>query len=623
MQTTGIISLFAIILAVYNIMSKQIRRNLWYILDFSDYLLLLVQWGFIGLILIKETAITMACNTTLSAGVTNPENPLATVVYLYVSSLALFFSFKLNNLGVYRKKAFIDNLTDLFYKKEYGLMVEDLDRYYGRLIQDPEKRLRVISLRYFLKSYTSVSNIMVQIFKTFDLFLKLIHYIFKIFFNTAKVIIYNISIALGIFIGFVEYLTKLNFSIDNLELNNVRQSIAKYINLSKKLTFNGWFFQKFDKLYKELLKFPSTAYLIFLNTIFGVTASFDSYFKKFIIMVLRNEEFIQILFEQKPELGFKILKSDFLKNKELHWSKVIKYLLNDRNSIFYHEIRLEYDGRYRDHHETSGDKYFLGIFRDENYMNIFIFEEILFEMMSEVNLYLNGIRNEENHTENFFEHENNHWKSPVYVFIKFLDKISNYSLFTLKYYYSGVIINLYRHLVQNMIKATPNNTHNGFRSMYQYYLVFLLKLQIDNVKKIISEYTEMNTDKTLVDYMLLDMLEMIRLFPLGQDRFKYIKKIILSMFLQLYFELNIFSTDPVYRYYGERLNRYLIFGRNSDSVLGELSNVYEEIKQSEPTFENYQILDFEDLSEYVIRLPNQYKNKNFLNVKSEIISRSQ
>jgi len=256
-------------------------------------------------------------------------------------------------------------------------------------------------------------------------------------------------------------------------------------------------------------------------------------------------------------------------------------------------------------------------------MNIFIFEEILFEMMSEVNLYLNGIRNEENHTENFFEHENNHWKSPVYVFIKFLDKISNYSLFTLKYYYSGVIINLYRHLVQNMIKATPNNTHNGFRSMYQYYLVFLLKLQIDNVKKIISEYTEMNTDKTLVDYMLLDMLEMIRLFPLGQDRFKYIKKIILSMFLQLYFELNIFSTDPVYRYYGERLNRYLIFGRNSDSVLGELSNVYEEIKQSEPTFENYQILDFEDLSEYVIRLPNQYKNKNFLNVKSEIISRSQ
>jgi len=95
------------------------------------------------------------------------------------------------------------------------------------------------------------------------------------------------------------------------------------------------------------------------------------------------------------------------------------------------------------------------------------------------------------------------------------------------------------------------------------------------------------------------------------------------MFLQLYFELNIFSTDPVYRYYGERLNRYLIFGRNSDSVLGELSNVYEEIKQSEPTFENYQILDFEDLSEYVIRLPNQYKNKNFLNVKSEIISRSQ
>ncbi|MBA2846474.1 hypothetical protein HNP88_000658 [Methanococcus maripaludis] len=146
MDTSWLLSGLAILFAFYGILDESVKRNMKYIFDPSDKLFMKYLWGVFLLVILYESVIRKLADELLKP--IYPDNSLSAIGFVFFTFLGLFLRYKVNTPTIYDITGFFNNLTNQYNKKEYSIVLTDLNRYYDKILKN--------ALRTPLMAYLSI-----------------------------------------------------------------------------------------------------------------------------------------------------------------------------------------------------------------------------------------------------------------------------------------------------------------------------------------------------------------------------------------------------------------------------------------------------------------------------------
>ncbi|MBB6401602.1 hypothetical protein HNP92_000907 [Methanococcus maripaludis] len=135
LDSAWIFSIVVLVISIHQILSKSQRRNIFYILGYFEYMLIFSTLLLIYVTIAHYTISYDLCNSLLSLVITDIENPLMTFSYLYGLIILAYFLLNFKNNRLSQINRFIDKLYDRFTKKDYLIILTDLEIYFEELYE--------------------------------------------------------------------------------------------------------------------------------------------------------------------------------------------------------------------------------------------------------------------------------------------------------------------------------------------------------------------------------------------------------------------------------------------------------------------------------------------------------
>ncbi|MDK2929226.1 MAG: hypothetical protein PWP73_822 [Methanococcus sp.] len=144
MDTSWLLSGLAVFFTIYGLLDESKKRNIQYIIDYSDILLAIYVWFLVFFAIIYENIFEAASKLLFNIiGISSPNNPLSALGYIMFTFLGINVYNKFKKTGINDFDGFIANLKKQYNKKQYNIVLEDLNNY-GRFGNSKDKPPKLI-----------------------------------------------------------------------------------------------------------------------------------------------------------------------------------------------------------------------------------------------------------------------------------------------------------------------------------------------------------------------------------------------------------------------------------------------------------------------------------------------
>lgn len=133
LDSAWIFSIIILLVSIYGILGESKRRNILYMLGIFEYSLILSILLLIYINIAHYSVSNTFCASLVVLLIPDVEYPLVTFSYLFSILIMAYFILNFKNNRLYQPTQFLDNLYGNFLKKNYAIVLTDLEAYLEEL----------------------------------------------------------------------------------------------------------------------------------------------------------------------------------------------------------------------------------------------------------------------------------------------------------------------------------------------------------------------------------------------------------------------------------------------------------------------------------------------------------